>query len=196
MRTLRIGLVITLGSLQLVMKAPVWFLIARVDLTGGSSSYHRAELIDQFLRHFAQWWLIGTDQNGTWGLDMFDVQDQYVSVGLSGGLLGLVFFLLTISRSFSAIGRARLRIHGDRSREWKAWLLGCSMFASIVAFFGVNYFDQGRVIYFALLAMIAAFANQAAAANQFSDLPVEHNALLGPDYDELPSDVEGELVGS
>ncbi len=194
MRALRICLVLTLILLQIVMKAPVWFLIARVDLTGGSSSYHRALLIDQFLRHFGQWWLIGTDRNGTWGLDMFDVQDQYVSVGLMGGLLALVFFLLTISRSFSAIGRVRLRLQGDRAGEWKAWLLGCSMFACILSFFGVNYFDQGRVVYFALLAMIAAFANQTAAARQAPGFPVQRNASSALADEVLSSPVEAEFV--
>lgn len=158
MRNLRIVLVVTLVTLHLVMKAPVWFLIARIDLTGGSSSYHRALLVDQFIRNFNQWWLIGTDQNGAWGLDTFDVQNQYVNVGIVGGLVGLVLLLLTLARSFSAIGNARRRVEGDRHGEWVAWLLGCSLFATVMAFFGVNYFDQGRVVYFALLAMIAAYA--------------------------------------
>src|SRR5581483_9202099 len=69
MRKVRIALVAVLVSLHLVMKAPVWFLIARVDLTGSSSSYHRAELIDQFVNHFSSWWLFGTKDAATWGWD-------------------------------------------------------------------------------------------------------------------------------
>jgi hypothetical protein len=42
MRTIRWGVVCTIICLALVMKAPVWFLIARVDVIGGSSGYHRA----------------------------------------------------------------------------------------------------------------------------------------------------------
>jgi hypothetical protein len=52
------------------MKAPVWFLIARIDLAGGSSGYHRAMLIDTFLRHFGDWWLLGTKDAFSWGWDM------------------------------------------------------------------------------------------------------------------------------
>src|SRR6266850_527006 len=37
MRLVRWGLVLALISLHLVMKAPVWFLIARIDIVGGSS---------------------------------------------------------------------------------------------------------------------------------------------------------------
>ncbi len=184
MRRIRIALVSVLILLHLVMKAPVWFLIARIDLTGGSSSYHRAELIDAFVNHFGQWWLIGTDKNGNWGLDMFDTQNQFVNVGVAGGLVALVFFIATLSRSFSAIGRARWRIRGDRHEEWKAWLLGCSLFANIVAFFGVNYFDQGRMIYFVVLAMIAGFANQSVAMCTESTAPdVDAPALSSDEWD-------------
>jgi hypothetical protein len=199
MRALRMLLVGVLILLQLVMKAPVWFLIARIDIAGGSSSYHRAALIDQFLRHFSQWWLIGTDQNGTWGLDMFDVQDQYVSVGLCGGLVALVFFLLTISRSFSAIGRTRWRVQGDRRAEWTAWLLGCSLFATVLAFFGVNYFDQGRTIYFVLLAMIAALANRSVDSASQSSAAHSHSSAewdrpYTTTHEELPSPTEAVLA--
>jgi len=46
MRFMRWGVVFALIGLQLVMKAPFWFLIAHIDLTGGSSGYHRAMLVD------------------------------------------------------------------------------------------------------------------------------------------------------
>ena len=36
------------------------------------------------------------------------------------------------------------------------WLLGSALFAHVVAFFGVNYFDQARVAWFAMVAMICA----------------------------------------
>src|SRR5882724_4206450 len=52
MRLIRWGLVLTLVALHLVMKAPVWALITRVDLTGSSSGYHRFYLVDNCIRHF------------------------------------------------------------------------------------------------------------------------------------------------
>jgi len=156
MRKIRWGLALALAALQLLMKAPVWFLIARIDLTGGSSSYHRAALVDQFFKHFSDWWLIGTNNNADWGLDMWDVQNQYVNVGETGGLLALILFILVISRSFGRIGEARKLIEGDRQEEWILWLLGCSLLANTVGFLGVNYFDQSRIGWFLLLAMIAA----------------------------------------
>jgi hypothetical protein len=107
MKTVRRGIVIGLLALQLVMKAPFWFMIAHIDLTGGSSGYHRAELIDQFIMHFTNWWLIGTKDAGTWAYDLWDQQNQYVSVGEGGGLLALVFFIALISRTYAKVGVAR-----------------------------------------------------------------------------------------
>jgi hypothetical protein len=156
MRRVRWGIVFGLIALQLVMKAPVWFAIAHIDLVGGSSSWHRAALVDQFIRHFSDWWLLGIRETASWGWDMWDTQNQYVSVGQSGGLIAFILFIAVISRSFGKLGDARKVVAGDREREWFLWFLGAALFAHVVAFFGVNYFDQTRVAWFISLAMISA----------------------------------------
>jgi hypothetical protein len=158
MRNVRRGLVIGLVSLHLVMKAPVWFLLARIDLTGGSSGYHRAELVDQCIRHFWDWFLIGTKDAGTWGYDLWDSQNQYVQVAESGGLAALVFMIVMIKRSYANLGNARKLIASKR-QQWPLWLLGSAMFAHLTGFFGINYFDQARVNWFFLIAAIVAFTN-------------------------------------
>jgi hypothetical protein len=155
MRAVRWGLVIGLVALNFVMKAPVWFIIAHIDLTGGSSGYHRAELVDQFIRHFRDWWLIGTKDSANWGWDMWDQQNQYVNVGEGGGLAAFVLFIAVISRTCGRVGKARKSVEGSR-REWLLWLLGCALFANLVGFFGVNYFDQAKLGWYLLLAMISA----------------------------------------
>lgn len=156
MRTIRWGIVFGLVALQMVMKAPIWFLIGRVDVTGGSSGYHRAELVDQFIHHFFDWWLIGVKDSANWGLDMFDVQNQYVNVGENGGLLAFILFILMISRSFAMLGDARKVVDGNREKEWMLWCIGCALFANVVGFFGVNYFDQSRIGWLLLLVVISA----------------------------------------
>jgi hypothetical protein len=158
MKNVRWGIVFTLIGLQIVMKAPVWFLMARVDLTGGSSGYHRAELVDQFMNHIPEWFFIGVKDTSSWGLDMFDVQNQYVNIGEAGGIVAFVCFIMVISRSFAMLGNARKAVDGEKDKEWMLWCLGSAMLASVVGFFGVNYFDQSRVWWFILLAMISAIA--------------------------------------
>jgi hypothetical protein len=155
MRIVRWIVALTLLSLHLVMKAPVWFLIARVDMVGGSASFDRANLIDVFVRHFFDWWLVGTRDIGSWGWSMWDLSDMYVSKGESGGIVSLIFFIAIITRSFSLIGKARKSV-GGRNREWFMWLLGAALYANVMAFFGVSYWDQTMAAWFAVLAIISA----------------------------------------
>jgi hypothetical protein len=157
MRVFRWALVITLIALHLAMKAPVWALIGRMDFVDGSSGHHRYELVDQFIRHASDWWLLGTKSNADWGFETIDTSNQYVEEGSSGGALALIFFIAVITCCFSRLGTARKALGGqDRVRQSLLWLLGASLFAHIVAFFGIFYFDQMRVAWLALLAMISA----------------------------------------
>ncbi|MGA3107430.1 MAG: hypothetical protein ABSD53_23345 [Terriglobales bacterium] len=196
MKKVRTAIVVALISLHLVMKAPVWFLIARIDLTGSSSSYHRAELIDQFINHFSSWWLIGTKDAATWGWDMWDAQNMYVSVGEAGGLAALVFYILVISRSFARIGEARKRAR-NKQQQWFLWFLGAALFANVVAFFGVNYFDQSRMAWFALISMISActipLANSGVRFKAAEGVVALQEASVPVRRESEPSDAEVEI---
>jgi hypothetical protein len=155
MRLIRWGIVLGLIALQIGMKAPVWALIARVNVVGGSSGYHRYMLVDQFIRHFGSWWLLGTKSTGQWGWDMWDLANQYVAVGEVNGLLPFIFFIATIVLGFKYLGIARKAAQGNKKQERFIWALGAALFANIVAFFGISYFDQTQVAWYALLAMIS-----------------------------------------
>jgi len=174
MRWFRWGVVLALIALNLVMKAPVWFLIDHAGAVAGSSTSHRAHLVDSFVSHVGDWWLLGTDKNGSWGYFMFDTSNQFVEEGVSGGLIALIFFIATITRSFGRIGMARKAVEGSDNRtEWFLWILGSALFANVIAFFGIYYFDQTRVAWFALLAMVSAAT---APLLKVSALPLKHQA--------------------
>jgi hypothetical protein len=176
MKKIRWAMVLTLVGLQLVMKAPVWFLIAHVDVTGGSSSYHRAELVDQFMNHISDWFFIGVKDPSDWGLDMWDVQNQYVNIGEAGGIVAFVAFIMVISRSFGMLGDARKAVDGEKDKEWMLWCLGAALFANVVGFFGVNYFDNSRMWWFILLAMIPAIAKPMLRSKQTPQTPADSGA--------------------
>lgn len=161
MRIVRYGLVATLVGLHLSMNGPVWSLIEKIDLTGGSSSFHRYMLVDNCIRHFDQWWLLGFQYPGTWGFDMWDLCNQFVAAALSGGLLGLTLFITIYTRSFAAIGNARRRVSGDRRSEWFLWAFGSTMFANVVASFGINYMLQLLLLFFPVLACISVASFEA-----------------------------------
>jgi hypothetical protein len=155
MRLVRWVLVCVLVGLHMVMKAPVWALIQRVDLTGSSSGSQRYMLVDMTIRHFRDWWLLGTNEYVAWGWESWDLCNQFVAVALTGGLLTLIFYLMIFQRGFSSIGTARKLAIADRNQEWFLWCLGSSLFATVVAHFGINYMAQGIMGVFPLLASIS-----------------------------------------
>jgi hypothetical protein len=158
MRAIRWGVVLMLVSLHMVMKAPVWQLIARVDLVGGNSADHRYQLVNQMILHFREWWLIGTYNYPNWGWGMWDTCNQYVAVGDKSGLLPFVLQLAMIVYGFKYLGRAR-KIPGTGKKDALfLWAMGAALFANVVAFFGISYFDQTMVAWYGLLAMIPTAA--------------------------------------
>jgi len=154
MKAVRWLIVITLAALAIVMNAPVWFVISHINVIGGSGGYDRAFLIDTCIRHFRDWWLIGTNQNGNWGYDMWDMSDQFVAEAEIGGAVTLICFIAIIVKSFSRLGAMRKRV--KPKQQWLFWCLGSIMLANIFAYFGVAYWDQTQVWWFAFLAMICA----------------------------------------
>jgi cobalamin synthase len=110
---------------------------------------------------------------------MWDLSDQFVAEAEVGGLVALVSFIAMISRSYSRLGRMRKQV--DRKQQWLFWSLGCVMLAHIFAFFGVSYWDQTQLWWFAFLAMVSAatVALQNAPANG-EGADTEDGAVLEP----------------
>ncbi len=156
MKLVRWGIVAAVLVLALVMKAPVWFVIAHLDFIGGAHAWDRAQLIDQFIRNFSGWWLLGTSTNASWGYSLWDACNQFVYEGVSGGLVSLVLFIAILSRAFGMVGTARKAVEPDRRREWFFWSLGLVLFAHLMSFWGIDYFDQTRIWWYCCLAMIPA----------------------------------------
>jgi hypothetical protein len=163
MRWLRWGLVSSLVGLDMVMKAPVWALIARIQIVGGNSGYHRFELVNQAILHFWQWFLLGTKNPSSWGFEMGDVSNAYVSAAVEGGFFTLLFFLAIFWQCFRRIGLARKAAEQDHKLELQVWSFGAALTATVAAYFGITYFDQSSLIWYALLAMIGAITTTALA---------------------------------
>lgn len=189
MRLVRWGLVAILVGLHLVMHGPVWSLIEKVDLTGGSSSYHRYMLVDNCIRHFSDWWLLGFKNYGSWGFDMWDLCNQFVVNALTGGLVTLLLYITIFKRSFRAIGIARKRVEANRAQEWLLWCLGSALFANIVASFGINYSVHLMMCLFLLLvcvSMATLEARQATVRTPAALANVQFASAVGAEVSCLP----------
>jgi hypothetical protein len=154
--TVRLGVIACLICLHMVMKAPVWNLIARITLAKGNTSYFRYALIDNFIRRFGEWALVGTPSTAHWFFGGEDVTNQYVLEGVRGGLLSLVLFVSIIWVAFRYVGRMRAACEGRQAALVLVWSLGVSLFVHCIQFLGVSYFGQTILVWFFTLAAIGS----------------------------------------
>ena len=157
MRAIRWGILVTLVTLHIVMKAPVWSLIGRVRIFSGSTSYHREVLIDLFMSHLSQWWLLGTKSTAgwtAWFLVPHDITNQFLRVGADGGVFTMILFITVIAFCFRELGRVR-RTFDDAGVQRLSWALGVSLFVNVVCFLGCSYWDQVIVLWYTLLALVS-----------------------------------------
>jgi hypothetical protein len=116
-------------GLDMLMKAPAYYIIARIDLTGSSTSWHRAVLIEVALAHLSEWWFAGTDYTRHW---------LPYGVPWSSNHMLLLMADLSIQSRFMI------------------WALGTSLFAHSMTFISVSYFDQSVVFIYLTLAGISS----------------------------------------
>lgn len=175
MRAIRWGLLLMSVTLHLVMKAPAWFLIARVNVFSGSTGWHRAHLIDRAIANLSGWWLIGTKSPGEWGDGLSDVTNQYLVEGVNGGLLTMVLFVAIITLCFRGVGRAiRAFEMEDKLRQVQLclWGMGAALFTHVTTFLSVSYFDQNFVMWYLLLGMISTISGLFVFSSSLRHSPV------------------------
>lgn len=156
MKAIRGLVIFSLIILHFVMKAPVWALVGRVSVVGGSTGYHRFILIDSGIRHFKDWWLMGLESTEYWGYGLWDITNQYVAEGVEGGLVSLILFISVIVLCFKYIGLSIVKYEGDKIKQKFFWSLGVALFSHLVAFIGMHYFaGQSYIGWFLLLSSIS-----------------------------------------
>jgi len=163
MRSVRWLLVSVYALLALVMKAPPYALIGRIDLAGGSAGWHRVELIDAAKAHFNEWWLWGTDYTRhwmptgvTWSPDHTDITNYYLHLGVVGGVPLIMVFVWTLVQGYSFTGRSIRHSSLPVKFRFVAWSLGAALFAHTATCISVSYFDQSFLFLYLTLAVIGA----------------------------------------
>jgi hypothetical protein len=163
------------------MKAPVWYLPAKISSLTGGDGWHRSYLMDTAFGDFSNWWLAGMDieQTKEWFpytvvTGGADITNQYLAFGLDAGLLAMVLFILLIVAGFNAIGRALMSLHTvtlvSSETEYLLWGLGCTLAVHISTWFGITYtFDQTYVIWFMQLAAISSISQTGVAISSQSE---------------------------
>jgi hypothetical protein len=150
--------VFVLVELHLLMIQPVWHILARIDLVSGSTGWYRYKLIDDFIMHFSDWWMIGTESREGWfDGGVWAITNEFVAQGVNGGLLGLLLFVAIIAVSFRGVGQlSKLMSRANLQRQTMVWGLGAGLLVHCVAFLGVTYFGQIVMLWYLSLAMIGS----------------------------------------
>lgn len=143
-----------LVGLHIVMKAPVWHLISRVNIVEGSTGWHRYHLIDQAINRFSEWALLGTRDTGHWGFMLVDITNQYVLEGVQGGVLTLILFIILLFMAVKTVGSYSLRMM-PITEQWFAWGFCVSILGHCISFLGVSYFGQIRMLLYLTFALVA-----------------------------------------
>jgi hypothetical protein len=151
-------------GLEFVMNDPVYFLMARIDVTGSSTGWHRAQLIRSALAHLDEWWVVGTDYTRHWmptgiyaNAVHTDITNHFLQMGILGGLPLLLAFLLVLCAAFRAVGTALHEAEGrSRQEAFLIWTMGTILFGHVVNFLSISLFDQSASFFYLVLATIGA----------------------------------------
>lgn len=146
-----------LVGLSIVMDAPVWHLISRINVVGGSTGWHRYNLIRQAINHFGEWAVLGCRSTGHWGWGMQDITNQYIFEGVRGGILTLLLFWVMIFFGLKYILDVSLKSE-QRPLRWLSWCIFVSLAGHCLAFMGVTYFGQVTMQWYMMLAVTGFLA--------------------------------------
>jgi hypothetical protein len=147
---------------ELVMSKPAYYLIARIDLSGGSTGYHRVYLLDAFFKYFNEWWLRGTTYTRHWmqfGVSYSDkhtdITNYYIAWGINGGLVAVVLLLLIVLSAVRAGPQfSRAVEFRPTSDAFLTWCLASGMAAHGVTSISVSYFDQSMCFFWMNVALL------------------------------------------
>lgn len=166
MRTIRWLALLAAIVLDRIMKDPVYFLMARIDIAGGSTGWHRAELIRSSIEHLHEWWLTGADYTRHWmptGIQAndkhTDITNHLLAMGVLGGLPLMILMIMVLVAAFGTVGKAlRENESAPMEHRFLLWTLGAILFGHVMNFFSIVLYDQSVVFFYLILACIGGAA--------------------------------------
>jgi hypothetical protein len=166
-RTSIFGMLVVLAF---TMKAPLWYLPAKLSAITGGDGWHRSFLMDVAFRNLDRWWLAGMSVLET--KDWFpytvitggaDIINYYLGFGIAAGILATGLFCYLLVRAFSCLGKAltavRVQAPSHADKEIMLWALGVMLTIHVINWFGLVYFDQYSAVFFIQLAVISTLSH-------------------------------------
>lgn len=163
MQLVRRGILAAFIGLHLVMNAPVWYIFDRISGVIGGDGWHRSNIIDKFIKSFGEWWLVGMPMERTIGwaatvtrFGFADITNNYVSLGINGGIISVVLFIAMLTACFKTLGLGLRSLRKGSSQqvgfEPVLWGVGSAVCVHAVNLTAVSYWDQSYVVWYFHLA--------------------------------------------
>ncbi|MBV33362.1 MAG: hypothetical protein CMK36_08025 [Porticoccaceae bacterium] len=172
--------------LEIVMNRPAYYIITYADLTGSSTGWHRARLIESAMSRLDEWWLAGTNYTRhwmptgvSWSSNHADITNYYLSWGVKGGLLWMGLFIAILILSFIRVGRT-IRMYNENGLAecFLVWCFGASLFAHAATSISVSYFDQSFLFIFLTIGVISSLYSTTLQANIVTSSKEQENAAI------------------
>jgi len=169
---------VSMVFMHFAMEKGVFHLMARVNLISGSTGWYRYYVIDQAIRHFKDWALLGVKSTLPWGVH--DLTNQYVLIGVRGGLITLVLFITLLFMCFISIGKV-MKPETKGLRDILTWSVGAGLFAHCASYMAVSYFGQQILMMeLLLIALCSHFAEMRAKVPVNGTSPAPVGRRRGP----------------
>lgn len=173
MNKLRWAAIVFYFGLEMVMDRPAYYIISFADLTGSSTGWHRARLIESAFAKIGEWWFAGTNYTRhwmpsgvSWSPDHTDITNYYLSWGVRGGLMWMILFIAILIAAFYLVGKAiKLYPPGMETEKFLVWSAGASLFAHAATSISVSYFDQSFLFIVLTIAVISSLYSSTTRAH-------------------------------
>lgn len=172
--------------LNLVMNDPVYFLLAKIDVAGGSMGWHRAQLIQSTLAAISEWWLYGTDYTRHWmptGIPASDrhtdITNHYIAMAVYGGFWLLVAFVGLLVSVFRGLGFAIRDESIDAKERFLAWTLGSILVAHSFNFLSIVLFDQSIISFLLVVGLAAGLRSKTLPVPDINTEPQKYIGRIG-----------------
>jgi len=175
---------------EVVMDRPAYYLISKIDITGGSTGWHRSRLIEASFQHFNEWWFAGTDITRHWMpegapigkyLTHIDITNYYISWGVLGGVVCMLLVIAMLVTAFRYVGRILKHENLHQEDEFMVWCMGAALMAHAATSISVAYFDQSMIFFWLSIAVISSMYSSVNSLENDGVYEVQAKEML---YDE------------
>ena len=178
MNWVRRGMALMLVVLGMSIKAPIWYLIARIGSVTGGDSWHRAQLLDVATHNLNLWWLAGMPTS--WTKDWLpytntvtgvaDMTNHFLVFGITAGLGAIVLLVLLLTSAFSHIGKALASVRASATPEPGLehiyWGLGVVLTVHLANWFSITYWDQINLVWFMHISIVSGLTSEVLRATR------------------------------